>query len=124
MLLDVLLEEGVAGERALIVANCTSPDTGINTIDLVPSLKRDSIWKVPYDPALRKASQLGKPAVMASPTSPASQSILAMARRIEVSPERIDRRSEVRGEALPRERGTVGSKLKAVLSRMNRSTAA
>ena len=124
LLLDVLLEEGVAGERALIVANCTSPDTGINTIDLVPSLKRDSIWKVPYDPALRKASQLGKPAVMANPTSPASQSILAMARRIEVSPERIDRRSEVRGEALPRERGTVGSKLKAVLSRMNRSTAA
>ncbi|MEP6870293.1 MAG: AAA family ATPase [Anaerolineaceae bacterium] len=124
LLLDVLLEEGAAGERSLIVANCTSPDTGINTIDLVPSLKRDSIWKVPYDPAIRKASQVGKPAVMANPTSPASQSILAMARRIEVSPERIDRRSEVRGEALPTEHGSVGSKLKAALSRMNRSAAA
>lgn len=124
LLLDVLDEEGTSGERSLIVANCTSPDTGINTIDLVPSLKRDSIWKVPYDPAIRKASQVGKPAVMANPTSPASQSILAMARRIEVSPERIDRRSEVRGEALPREQGIVASKLKAVLSRMNRSTAA
>lgn len=124
LLLDVLLEEGAAGERALIVANCTSADTGINMIDLVPSLKRDSIWKIPFDPAIRKASQVGKPAVMANPTSPASQSILAMARRIEVSPDRIDRRSVVRGEALPRERGSVGSKMKAALSRMNRSAAA
>lgn len=124
LLLDVLLEEGVAGERALIVANCTSADTGINTIDLVPSLKRDSIWKVPFDPAIRKASQVGKPAVTGDPSSPASQSIIAMARRIESSPERIDRRSEVRGEALPRERGRIGAKLKAALSRMNRNAAA
>ena len=123
LLLDVLLEEGVAGERALIVANCTSADTGINTIDLVPSLKRDSIWKVPFDPAIRKASQVGKPAVTEDASSPASMSILAMARRIESSPDRIDRRSEVRGEAAPRERTNVGSKLKAALSKMNRSAA-
>ena len=124
LLLDVLLEEGVAGERALIVANCTSADTGINTIDLVPSLKRDSIWKVPFDPAVRKASQLGRPSVTADPGSPASLSIRAMARRIESSPERIDRRSEVRGELVAKERGSVGTKLKAALSRMNRSAAA
>ncbi len=124
LLLDVLLEEGVAGERALIVANCTSEDTGINTIDLVPSLKRDSIWKVPFDPAIRKSSQIGKPAVNADPTSPASLSILAMARRIESSPDHIDRRSEVRGDAPVRERASVGNKLKAALSFMNRSAAA
>ena len=123
LLLDVLLEEGVAGERALIVANCTSADTGINTIDLVPSLKRDSIWKVPFDPAIRKSSQVGRPAVTADAGSPASQSILALARRIETSPDRIDRRSEVRGEALPRERASVSTKLKAVLWKVNRNAA-
>lgn len=124
LLLDVLFEEGEAGARALIVANCTSEDTGINTIDLVPSLKRDSIWKVPYDPAVRKASQLGRPSVMADATSPASLSVLALARRIESSPERLDRRSAVRGEPAPRAREGLGTKLKAAFARMNRNAAA
>ncbi|MBA4180464.1 MAG: hypothetical protein C0506_07745 [Anaerolinea sp.] len=117
MLLQALDEDGFAASRALVVANCTSEDAGITIADLVPSLRRDAIWKVPFDPAVRKGSHLGQPAVVHDAKSPASLSIRALASRIETVPDRIDRRSAVREEGSGRARPGFRARLKLALSR-------
>jgi pilus assembly protein CpaE len=122
LLLEVLDSEGLDESRSLVVANCTSPETGLGIIDLVTSLKRDSIWKVPFDPAVRKGSQVGQPVVVKNANSPASLSIRALASRIETAPHAIDRREKVRDE-----RATAGGsfrdRLKAALARVGLNAA-
>ena len=123
LLLQVLDEEGFDEGRTLVVANCTSEDTGIGMADLVPSLKRDSIWKVPFDEAVRKGSQLGRPVVLQDAKSPASLSIRALANRIETSPNQIDRRAKVREEG-SEVRGTgLRDRLRLALSRVGLNAA-
>lgn len=117
LLLEVLEEEGFSENRALVIANCTSEDTGIAVTDLVPSLKRDSIWKVPFDSGVRKGSQVGRPVVVHDAKSPASMSIRALANRIEISPDKIDRRSKVREEAKVERRSSLRDKLRLALGR-------
>lgn len=123
LLLQVLHEEGFTESRTLVVANCTSEDTGIGMVDLVPSLKRDSIWKVPFDEAVRKGSQLGKPVVVQDAKSPASQSIRALASRIETSPDHIDRRASVREEGAGGRSTGLRDRLRLALSRVGLNAA-
>ena len=123
MLLQVLDEEGFDENRAVVIANCTSEDTGIDIADLVPALKRNSIWKVPFDEAVRRGSQLGRPVVVQDAKSPASLSIRALAHRIETSPERIDRRAAVREEGAVEARSGLRDRLKLALTRVGLNAA-
>lgn len=123
LLLQVLDEEGFDESRTLVVANCTALDTGIGMADLVPSLKREAIWKVPFDEAVRKGSQLGKPVVVQDAKSPASLSIRALASRIETSPNQIDRRSVVRDEGAIGQGTGLRDRLRLALSRVGLNAA-
>lgn len=101
LLLDALRAEGYPEEKTLVVANHVSPATGFEPVDLAPLLARQSVWEVPHDPAMRGAMQAGKPLAASSPRSPASLSLPALAHRIAIEPERVDRRRAVRGERRP-----------------------
>ena len=45
-------------------------------------LKREFFWTVPYDNRVRVGSQIGKPAVLASPDSPGSKSLMELAKAV------------------------------------------
>lgn len=96
LLLEILVLEDFPLERLHVVANHTMPDTGLDVLDLVPALSRNSIWSVPYDREVVRGSQEGVPVVMRSPGSPASRSLLALATRLADDPRRLDRRAAVR----------------------------
>jgi pilus assembly protein CpaE len=99
LLLDALRTERYPLERCLVVANHTHADTGLATIDIVPALERRAIWEVPFDGAIRRGSQDGRPSVLTDPASPAARSLRALAGRLASEPGCVDRRRQVRPPA-------------------------
>jgi pilus assembly protein CpaE len=116
MLLAILEAAGYPEALQQVVVNNTLRDTGLNIADTVPALERQSMWNIPYDPAMRVASAEGVPVVLLRPDSPASQSIRALARRLTEEPGRIDRRRTLRAEA-PNKRANFRVRLRTALSR-------
>ena len=116
LLLSILAEEGYPEGQSQVVVNNTAFNTGLKITDTSPVLERESLWNVPYEPYMRRAGTHGAPLVLSKPTSPASQSIVALARRIAEEPNRIDRRKTLRDQT-PVKRATLRSRIKAALSR-------
>jgi len=96
LLLAALGQQHYPAEQILVVANHTQPHMGQESVDLASALERDSIWDVPFDMAIRKGSQDGRPPVLSHPSAPASRSLRALARRLVDEPGCLDRRSRVR----------------------------
>ncbi len=116
LLLAILAEEGYPEGQSQVVVNNTAFNTGLKITDTSPVLERESLWNVPYEPYMRRAGTHGAPLVLSRPSSPASQSIAALARRIAEEPTRIDRRKTLRDQT-PVKRASLRGRLKAALSR-------
>jgi pilus assembly protein CpaE len=116
LLLQVLHDEGFPDDRTLVIANNTSPVASLQASDLGAALGRDSVWEVPFDKDVRKASQLGRPIVLLKPKSRASRSLHALASRVASDPGRLDRRAVVRANGKIDSR-PLRARLEAALSR-------
>jgi len=68
--------------RIRLVLNVTSSDNGVRPAKIEEALKREFFWSVPYDKRVRVGSQIGKPAIIASPESPGSKSLLQLAQAV------------------------------------------
>jgi pilus assembly protein CpaE len=68
--------------RIRLVLNVTSSEDGVRPAKIEEVLKREFFWTVPYDNRVRVGSQIGKPAILASPDSPGSKSLLQLARAV------------------------------------------
>jgi pilus assembly protein CpaE len=97
LLLDALRDEGFPEGRAVVIANHITPAANLQPADLAPVFELESMWVIPHDPAVLRATQSGRPVATSHPRSPASLSLRALAHRIAVEPDRIDRRQAVRG---------------------------
>jgi MinD-like ATPase involved in chromosome partitioning or flagellar assembly len=117
LLIEVLEGAGYPNDRTLVVVNHTLPDPGITVVDVAPTLKRTSLWEVPYDPSVRRSMQAGQPVVMLQKWSPAGKSLRALAERIWSEPARIDRRAGIRA---PRRAGdgTIAGRLRDAMKRL------
>ncbi len=118
LLLEVLQEENYPDERILVIANHTDRNSGADITEVAPQLGRASIWEIPFDAAMRLASQEGRPIVLWNAASKSSQSLRTLASRLATEPDRIERRSEVRAARAPepisfrdRLRGKLGMRL-------------
>jgi pilus assembly protein CpaE len=118
LLLEVLQEEDYPDERILVIANHTVGNSGIDVTEVAPQLGRHSIWEIPFDSAMRLASQEGRPIVLWNATSRSSQSLRTLAGRLATEPDNIERRKEVRAARVPepislrdRLRGKLGLRL-------------
>lgn len=109
LLLDALRSEGYAEERTLVVANHTTRDTGLASAQLATMLGGRSLWEIPFDPKMRQSTQNGTPITGQSPRAPASLSLRALAARLTVDPDHIERRRSMRDSRersqAPRQRG-------------------
>ncbi|MBI5948614.1 MAG: AAA family ATPase [Chloroflexi bacterium] len=99
LLLDLLKEEEYPEERILVIVNNTSPDPGVTAMDVAHGLNAPSVWEVKFDNDLRHGTQVGRPAATGKDKSAGAQSLRALALRIATSPDQIDRRAAVRGQA-------------------------
>jgi pilus assembly protein CpaE len=122
VLLGILQEEGYPEGRSQVIVNNTDRDTGLKITDSALVLERDSIWNVPYDPLMRRAGSTGTALVLTKPSSPASQSICALAHRIAAEPNRIDRRRALRDET-PQKRASFRARMRAALSKQKAAAA-
>jgi pilus assembly protein CpaE len=68
--------------RIRLVLNVTSPDEGVRPAKIEEVLKREFFWTVPYDNRVRVGTQVGKPAILASPDSPGSKALLQLAQAV------------------------------------------
>jgi pilus assembly protein CpaE len=62
-----------------LVLNTTTSDDGVRPGKIAEVLKRQFFWQVPYDRLVRAGTQVGKPAVLASPDSDGAQTIIQLA---------------------------------------------
>ncbi|MCH8051545.1 MAG: AAA family ATPase [Chloroflexi bacterium] len=69
-------------DRIRLVLNVTSSEDGVRPAKIEEVLKREFFWTVPYDNRVRVGSQIGKPAVLASPDSPGSKSLMELAKAV------------------------------------------
>ena len=100
LMLQEMAYEGGSPERTVVVANHIDPVAGFSVGDAAEVLERESVWEVPYDQAMPRATQLGQPLAITRPKSAASKSLRALAGRLGEDPARIDRRIAVRGVSL------------------------
>ena len=117
LLLSVLREEDYPEDRVLVVANHTQPEPAMDAAEMAAILCVGAVWEVPYDSAVRRSTQAGKPVTMMQPKSPASASLRALAGRIATSPEKIDRRNGVRGPQSQRGGRSLQDRLHLAFSR-------
>ena len=68
--------------RIRLVLNVTSSEDGVRPAKIEEVLKREFFWTVPYDNRVRIGSQIGKPAILASPDSPGSKSLMELAKAV------------------------------------------
>jgi pilus assembly protein CpaE len=68
--------------RIRLVLNVTSSEDGVRPAKIEEVLKREFFWTVPYDNRVRVGSQIGKPAILASPDSPGSKSLMELAKAV------------------------------------------
>ena len=68
--------------RIRLVLNVTSSENGVRPAKIEEALKREFFWSIPYDNRVRVGSQIGKPAILASPNSPGSKSLLQLAQTL------------------------------------------
>ena len=61
LMLQEMAYEGGSPERTVVVANHIDPVAGFSVGDAAEVLERESVWEVPYDQALPRATQLGQP---------------------------------------------------------------
>jgi pilus assembly protein CpaE len=99
LLLDSLEADNRPDRRVLVVANHIAPEAPLDTGDVAAVVCHDALWEVPHDRQLRWASQTGRPLTTARPKAPSSLSLRALAGRIVQEPQRIDRRTAIRGES-------------------------
>lgn len=92
--------EGAPRERTLVLANHTDPVAAFSAGDAAEVLGREKIWEVPYDPAMPRSTQEGRPLTLLRPRSAASLSLRALASRLGEPPDQIDRRLAVRERGL------------------------
>lgn len=78
--LEIMESLGYGEEKIMLALNCATPEGGIDAREVETSLKRTLTMSIPTD-AKTVVSSINKgiPFVMASPASPVSQKILAMA---------------------------------------------
>ena len=69
-------------DRIRLVLNVTSSEDGVRPAKIEEVLKREFFWTVPYDNRVRVGSQIGKPAILASPDSPGSKSLMELAKAV------------------------------------------
>ena len=69
-------------DRIRLVLNVTSSEDGVRPAKIEEVLKREFFWTVPYDNRVRVGSQIGKPAILASPNSPGSKSLMELAKAV------------------------------------------
>lgn len=122
ILLSVLEEEGYPAGQSQVIVNNTVASTGLKITDAPAVLERTSLWNIPYEPAMRHAATHGLPIVLRKPHSPASESIVALAKRIAEHPDQIDRRASLREQTVQRREG-FRARLRAALSRTPASAA-
>jgi pilus assembly protein CpaE len=122
ILLNVLEEEGYPAGHSQVIVNNTVASTGLKITDAPAVLERTSLWNIPYEPAMRHAATHGLPLVLRKPSSPASESIVALAKRLAENPDQIDRRASLREQTVQRRAG-LRARLKAALSRTPTSAA-
>lgn len=117
MLLDVLASAGYPQDRTLVMVNHTISDPGVTVVDVVPTLNRESVWEVPFDPNIRRGTQAGRPVVLLDPKSLGGKSLRALAHRIATEPDNIDRRAAVRA---PKHKSdlAIGSRLRDAMKRL------
>jgi len=80
--LKVLTGWSYPEERIKLVLNHPNPASGLEAGALTEALGRKIFWEIPYDPAVARSAQLGKPLVLTSPRSEVAKSIVALARQI------------------------------------------
>jgi pilus assembly protein CpaE len=81
--LEMLHERfGSDEERIKVVLNRAGIDTGVREQDVAQTLDSPLWWKIPQDNEVMKMAQLGRPIVMAKPSSKASVEIREMARAL------------------------------------------
>ncbi|HEY5638769.1 MAG TPA: AAA family ATPase [Dehalococcoidia bacterium] len=68
--------------RIRLVMNVNSSEDGVRPAKIEEVLKREFFWSIPYDNRVRVGSQIGKPAILASPDSPGSKSLLQLAQAV------------------------------------------
>ncbi len=68
--------------RIRLVMNVNSSEDGVRPAKIEEVLKREFFWSVPYDNRVRVGAQIGKPAILASPDSPGSKSLLQLAQAV------------------------------------------
>ncbi len=95
--------------RIRLVLNVTSPDDGVRPAKIEEVLKREFFWTVPYDNRVRIGSQVGKPAILASPDSPGSKSLLNLAQAVTGSSTRPEEPATKKGGGWPFRRRQVPS---------------
>ncbi|MGE0601553.1 MAG: CpaE family protein [Dehalococcoidia bacterium] len=100
LMLSEMAYEGISPQRTVMIANHIDPVSGFSVGDAAEVLEREAIWEIPYDPAMRKSTQLGSPLTLTRPKAAASKSLRALASRLGEDPSRIDRRLAIRGESL------------------------
>jgi pilus assembly protein CpaE len=100
LLLENMVYEGTPRERVVVVANHTDSLSAFSPGDAAEVLERQSVWEIPFDPAMPKSTQVGRPLTLSQPKSLASMSLRALASRLGEHPDRIDRRITVRGESV------------------------
>lgn len=122
LLLDLLRQEEYPEERVLVVVNNTAPSTGIAATDVANSVRTSALWEVPFDRAMAKAHQRGRPLVMENTRSPGATSIRALGMRILVDPGRLNRRSSVRARTRAAS-GDLSTRLRGAMARVPRTLA-
>jgi pilus assembly protein CpaE len=68
--------------RIRLVLNITTSDDGVRPAKIEEVLKRQFFWTIPYDRQVRAGAQVGNPAVMASPDSNGSKTLLQLAQAL------------------------------------------
>jgi pilus assembly protein CpaE len=71
-----------ANDRIRVTLNRVSSEDGVRPRTVEEVLRHRLFWQIPYDRKLRQESELGIPLVLNSPTSPAAQSLVELARAI------------------------------------------
>ncbi len=117
LLLEVLSSAGYPDDRTLVMVNHTIANPGVTVVDVVPTLNRESVWEVPFDPNIRRGTQAGRPVVLLDPKSLGGKSLRALANRIATEPGNIDRRATVRA---PKNKSdhAIGGRLREAMKRI------
>ena len=68
--------------RIKLVLNVNSSDDGVRPAKIEEALGRQFFWSVPYDRGIRTGGQIGSPAILSSPESPGSKSLLQLAQAV------------------------------------------